>query len=218
MVTLPVARARGRLTVFLGYAAGVGKTYAMLSDAHELLSDGVDVLVGYVEPHARPETLTLLDGLPTLTSKRVAYRGITLNELDMDAALGRRPTVMLVDELAHANAPGSRNEKRYQDVEDLLQAGIDVHTTMNIQHVERLSRVVGDLTGVRIRETVPDHIFDQADEVRIIDLEPEDLLRRLAAGKVYSPDRVRLATQNFFAVDNLRALREMTIREGVVRG
>jgi two-component system sensor histidine kinase KdpD len=210
-------QARGKLTIFFGYAAGVGKTYAMLANAHELLDDGVDVLAGYVEPHARPETITLLDRLPTLPPKRVVYRHITLSELDLDKALEWHPTVMLVDELAHTNAPGSRNTERYQDVEELLRAGINVHTTINVQHLESLNQAVSDLTRIQIRETVPDYLFDYADKVTIIDMEPEDLLRRLAAGKVYEADRVRVATQNFFTVDNLRALREIAIRKAADR-
>ncbi len=208
---------RGKLTIFFGYAAGVGKTYAMLSDAHEKLNSGVDVVVGYVEPHTRPETMKLVEGLPSLPPKDVVYRDIVLHELDVDAALARRPQLILVDELAHTNAPGSRNKKRYQDVEELLRAGIDVSTTVNVQHLESLNNVVSTVTGAPVHETVPDYIFDRAEKVKIIDLEPEDLLHRFAEGKVYSSTQAGIATANFFTPENLKALREVAIREAANR-
>lgn len=209
--------ARGKLTIFFGYAAGVGKTYAMLSDARELRASGVDVVVGYVEPHSRPETMRLLAGLEVIAPKLVPYGDLELREFDLDAALKRHPLVILVDELAHTNAPGSRNKKRYQDVEELLRAGINVHTTVNVQHLESLNDVVSSATKVAVRETVPDYIFDHADNVKIIDLEPDDLLQRFSDGKIYSAERVGVATQNFFSKDNLRALRELAIREAADR-
>src|SRR4029450_4082009 len=195
------ARARrGKLKMFFGAAAGVGKTYAMLEAARELRADGVDVVVGVVETHnraeteARPdeshtrdETEALLDSLEILPRRAIEYRGTTLHEFDLDAALLRRPAVMLVDELAHTNAPGSRHAKRWQDVVELLDAGIDVYTTVNVQHVESLNDVVAKITGVVMRETVPDSVFEQADEVELIDLPPDDLLQRFREGKVYLP-------------------------------
>jgi len=203
----------GKLTIFFGYAAGVGKTYAMLQQAHERLNEGVDVVVGYVEPHTRPETMQLLEGLPAIPVQQVEYRGIELKEFDLDAALARHPQLIIVDELAHTNVAGVRNAKRYQDVEELLQAGIDVYTTVNVQHIESLNNVISDATSVAVRETVPDYIFDKADAMKIVDVEPDELLRRLAEGKIYQPERARTATQNFFTKDNLRVLREVAVRE-----
>ncbi|MDR2931172.1 MAG: DUF4118 domain-containing protein [Propionibacteriaceae bacterium] len=208
---------RGALTIFFGYAAGVGKTYAMLTEAHEKARAGIDVVVGYVEPHTRPETQRLVDGLTCLEPKTVAYRDIELKEFDVDAALARHPKMILVDELAHTNAPGSRNKKRYQDVEELLRAGIDVSTTLNVQHLESLNNVVAGVTNTPVRETVPDYVFDRADKVKIIDLEPDDLLTRLAEGKIYHGERVSVATEHFFTRENLRALREIAIREAADR-
>ena len=203
----------GKLTIFFGYAAGVGKTYSMLEQAHERLKEGVDVVVGYVEPHTRPETMRLLDGLPAIPVKRVDYHGIELNEFDLDAALERHPQLIIVDELAHTNVEGVRNAKRYQDVEELLQAGIDVYTTVNVQHIESLNNVITDATSVAVRETVPDYVFDRADAMKIIDVEPDELLRRLAEGKIYVPERAQTATENFFTKENLRVLREFAVRE-----
>jgi len=208
---------RGKLTIFFGYAAGVGKTFAMLDDAHEQLGHGVDVVVGYVEPHARPETLQLLEGLPQIPPKRVEYRGLELNEFDLDAALKRHPQLIIVDELAHSNAVGVRNAKRYQDIEELLQAGIDVYTTVNVQHIESLNNIISDATKVPVRETVPDYIFDRADAMKIVDIEPNELLARLAEGKIYQPERAQAATENFFTKDNLRVLRETAVREAASR-
>ncbi|MEZ5394156.1 MAG: sensor histidine kinase KdpD [Bryobacterales bacterium] len=205
--------ARGRLKIFFGMAAGVGKTYAMLQAARRLREAGRDVVVGYVEPHGRPETEALLVGLEQLSTREVDYRGARLRELDLDAALSRKPEVLLVDELAHTNAPGSRHAKRWQDVEELLAAGIDVYTTVNVQHVESLNDVVAGITGVPVRETVPDSILAQSDEIELIDLPPDDLLQRLAEGKVYVPEQAKLAAQRFFRKGNLIALREMALRK-----
>ncbi len=203
---------RGRLKVFLGASAGVGKTYAMLSEAHEQKSRGLEVLAGYVETHRRKETDALLQGLEVLQLKEIEHRGITVREFDIDAALERRPQLILVDELAHTNAPGSRHPKRYQDVEDLLQAGISVYTTINIQHLESLNDVVGQITGVVVRETVPDSIIERADDLELIDIPPEELRQRLKEGKVYQPDRIDHALEGFFRKGNLMALRELALR------
>jgi two-component system sensor histidine kinase KdpD len=212
------ARARrGKLKVFFGAAAGVGKTYAMLEAARELRADGVDVVVGYVETHRRAETEALLAGLELLPRRAVDYRGTTLEEFDLDAALRRRPAVVLVDELAHTNAPGSRHAKRWQDVVELLDAGIDVYTTVNVQHVESLNDVVAKITGVVMRETVPDSVFEQADEVELIDLPPDDLLQRFREGKVYVPGQAQEALENFFRKGNLIALRELSLRRTAER-
>lgn len=203
---------RGRLKVYFGAAAGVGKTYAMLDAAQRLREGGVDVVVGWVEPHGRPETLALLEGLEALPPRVVAYRGTTLRELDLDAALARRPAVILVDELAHTNAPGSRHPQRWDDVPELLDAGIDVHTTLNVQHLESSNDIVAQVTGIGVRETVPDAVLDRADEVELVDLSPDDLLVRLRQGKVYVPDQAREAARNFFRKGNLLALRELALR------
>lgn len=203
---------RGRLMIYFGFAAGVGKTYAMLADAQRLRGDGIDVVAGYVEPHGRAETERLVEGLEVLPTGRVEHRGASLREFDLDAALRRRPAVILVDELAHTNAPGSRHEKRFQDVLELLDAGIDVYTTMNVQHLESLNDVVAQITGVRQSETVPDTILEKADEVRLIDISPDDLLRRLREGKVYIPAQAQQAISRFFTKPNLIALREIALR------
>ncbi len=202
----------GRLKVFFGACAGVGKTYAMLSEARALHGQGVDVVVGIVETHRRAETEALLAGLEVLPPLMVSYRGASLRELDVDAALARRPAVLLVDELAHSNAPGSRHPKRWQDVKELLAAGIDVYTTVNVQHVESLNDVVGQITGVRVWETVPDSVFDAADEIELIDLPTDNLLQRLKDGKVYLPEQAQHAVANFFRKGNLIALRELALR------
>jgi two-component system sensor histidine kinase KdpD len=208
---------KGRLEIFFGYAAGVGKTYAMLDDAQEQMRCGVDVLVGYVEEHTRPETIQIMSGLPTLAPKIVEYRKIKLKEFDLDAALKRRPELILVDELAHTNAPGMRNKKRYQDVEELLNAGIDVFTTVNVQHLESLNDVVQKITQIDVKETIPDDIFNQADKIRLIDIEPDELLRRFESGKVYRPERTQKALENFFTRENLRLLREIAMRQAANR-
>jgi two-component system sensor histidine kinase KdpD len=195
----------------------VGKTYAMLEAAHQRKTQGVDVVVGYVETHKRAETERLLEGLDVLHRKQVEYRGVTLPELDVDAVLKRRPQLVLVDEFAHTNAPGSRHPKRYQDVEEILAAGIDVHTTFNIQHLESLNDVVAQVTGVIVRETVPDSLIDQASEIEVIDLPPDELLNRLKEGKVYIPEQAARAIQRFFRKGNLTALREMALRRAAER-
>ncbi|HVT33856.1 MAG TPA: sensor histidine kinase KdpD, partial [Rhodanobacteraceae bacterium] len=203
---------RGRLRIFFGATAGVGKSYAMLEAAQRQRADGVDVVVGYVELHGRSETETLLGGLETLPSMPLEHRGIALTEFDLDAALARKPALLVVDELAHSNHPGARHAKRWQDVEELLAAGIDVYTTVNVQHLESLHDVVAQITGVDVRETVPDRVFAGADEVELVDLPPDELLERLAEGKVYVPDKARHAAQNFFRKGNLIALRQLALR------
>jgi two-component system sensor histidine kinase KdpD len=205
-------QARGRLKVFLGMAAGVGKTYAMLEAAHQRKADGVDVVIGYVETHRRPETEALVEGLEVIPRRQLEYRGTVLEEMDVDAVLERRPQLVLVDELAHTNAPGSRHGKRYLDVIDLLEAGIDVWTTVNVQHFESRADTVQQITGIRVQETLPDSVLDLASEIELIDLSPEDLRKRLAEGKVYTPERVETAAGNFFRMGNLTALREMALR------
>ena len=204
--------ARGRLKVFFGACAGVGKTYAMLAAAQGLRAQGTEVVVGVAETHGRSETVRLLEGLEVLPPRIVDYRGRRLTEFDLDAALARRPHLILVDELAHSNLAGSRHPKRWQDVEELLAAGIDVYTTVNVQHLESLNDIVGHITGIRIRETVPDHVFDEADEIVLVDLPPDELLQRLKEGKVYLPDQAQTAIQNFFRKGNLIALREISLR------
>jgi two-component system sensor histidine kinase KdpD len=202
---------RGRLKIFLGYAPGVGKTYTMLNEAHVLKNRGEDVVVGIVETHGRSETEALLKGLEVIPRRRVEYQGIVLEELDLDAILSRRPAVVLIDELAHTNAPGSRHPKRYRDVEELLDSGIDVYTTMNVQHFESLNDVVEKITGIRMQETLPDTLLDRADEVQVIDIPLEELFERLKEGKVYIPRQAERAMQNFFQRGNLVALRELTL-------
>ncbi len=207
---------RGRLRIFFGASAGVGKTYAMLEAARGMRTSGTDVVVGYVEPHGRAETERLLEGLPQLPSVAVRYHGIVRQEFDLDAALTRHPAILLVDELAHSNLiggePALRHPKRWQDIEELLNAGITVWTTVNVQHLESLNDLVAQITGVRQRETVPDRVFDEADGIELIDLPPEDLLSRLRAGKVYIADEVATAVERFFRIPNLMALREMSLR------
>jgi two-component system sensor histidine kinase KdpD len=204
--------ARGRLKVFFGACAGVGKTYAMLSAAQGLRAQGGEVVVGVAETHGRSETARLLEGLEALPPRTVDYRSRRLTELDLDGALARHPRLILVDELAHSNLVGSRHPKRWQDVEELLAAGIDVYTTMNVQHLESLNDIVGHITGIRVRETLPDHVFDEADEIVLVDLPPDELLQRLKEGKVYLPDQAQTAIQNFFRKGNLIALREIALR------
>ncbi len=203
---------RPRLKVFLGMSAGVGKTYAMLRAGHDARTKGIDIVVGIVESHGRKETEALVQGLPVLPRHRLDYRGTLLEEMDLDAILARHPHLVLVDELAHTNAPGSRHAKRYQDVLELLDNGISVLTTLNVQHLESRADVVARITGIIVRETVPDSILDRIDEVELIDLSPDELLKRLAEGKVYTGERSLRATQNFFRKGNLTALREMALR------
>ena len=209
--------ARGRLRIFLGAAPGVGKTFEMLLTARALKAEGVDVVVGVVETHGRKETAALVEGLETVPPRAVPHGGQTLSEMDLDAILARRPDLVLVDELAHTNAPGSRHPKRYMDVEELLAAGIDVLTTLNIQHVESLNDVVARITRVRVREVVPDTVLDAADDIEIVDISPDDLIKRLADGKVYLPEQARRALERFFTRGNLTALRELALRRTAER-
>jgi two-component system sensor histidine kinase KdpD len=204
--------ARGKLKIFFGAAPGVGKTYTMLEAGRKVAKEGVDVLVGYVEPHVRPETHALLMGLDVLARRTIEYRGTKLIEFDLEAALVAHPQLILVDELAHTNAPGVTHTKRWQDVERLLQAGIDVYTTLNVQHLESLNDVIAQITGVIVRETIPDAIFDRSDEVELVDLAPDDLIERLREGKVYLPDQASRAIESFFKKGNLIALRELALR------
>ncbi|MCA3845944.1 MAG: sensor histidine kinase KdpD, partial [Burkholderia sp.] len=203
---------RGQLKIFFGASAGVGKTYAMLRAARQRLQEGVDVVVGIVETHGRSETAALLDGLDVLPLARIDYRGRTLAEFDLDGALAREPQLILVDELAHSNVQGARHLKRWQDVYELLDAGIDVYTTVNVQHLESLNDVVGAITGIRVWETVPDRVFDAADEVTLVDLPAEELLERMRDGKVYLAQQAERAVRNFFRKGNLIALRELALR------
>lgn len=205
-------KSRGKLKIFLGYTAGSGKTYAMLKAAHEAKKHHIDVVAGYVEPHARPDTQALVKGLETIAPMEIAYKGVKLREFDLDAALKRNPRLILVDELAHTNVKGCRNEKRYQDVKELLRAGIDVYTTMNIQHLESLNDIVGNVTHIEVRERVPDKVFDHADQVEVIDIEPEELIERMKEGKIYGPLQAERALENFFRREKLVALREITLR------
>lgn len=208
---------RGRLKIFLGAAPGVGKTYAMLEAAHERLREGVDVVAGVIETHGRHETEALLKGVDVLPSRQAEYRGKTFREMDLDALIGRRPGIALVDELAHTNIPGSRHVKRWQDVEELLAVGIDVYSTLNIQHLESLNDVVERISGVKVRETLPDSVLATADEIELIDLPPQDLIKRLEEGKVYIPEQARRAVHSFFSPGNLTALREMALRHAAER-
>jgi two-component system sensor histidine kinase KdpD len=210
----PIApgQTRGKLKIFLGMCAGVGKTYAMLREARQRLNEGVDVVIGYVETHHRLETEALLQGLPVVSRKAIEYRGMTLEEMDLDALLARRPALAIVDELPHTNAMGSRHPKRYQDVLELLDAGIDVFTALNVQHIESRVDVVSGISSINIRETVPDSIVDLADDIQLIDITPEDLLSRLSEGKVYIGERAATAADNFFRIANLSALREIAMR------
>ncbi len=204
---------RGKLKIYLGYGAGVGKTWKMLEEGHHLLAEGVDVVVGLVETHGRAETAKLIEGLEVIPRRQFQYRGITLEEMDLDAVLARRPEVALVDELAHTNVPGSKNAKRYQDVEDLTNAGIHVISTLNVQHLESLYDIVESHIGVKVRERIPDSVLAEADEIVNVDISPADLLQRLTEGKIYPPERVAVALENFFKRVNLDQLRELTLRE-----
>ncbi len=210
-------KSKGKLKIFLGYIAGVGKTYGMLTAAHLRKNEGIDVQIGYVETHGRAETEALLEGLPIIQRKMVTYREVTLPEMDLDAVLAIRPRLVLVDELAHTNAPGSRHPKRYQDVEEILDAGIDVYTTLNIQHLESLNDVVAQITGVTVRETIPDRVIDEATEIELVDLAPAELLQRLKEGKVYVPEMAARAVEQFFNEGNLYALRELSLRRAAER-
>ena len=209
---VPDAR-RGHLKVFIGMAAGVGKTYRMLQEGHTESNAGRDVAIGYMEPHKRPETSALAEGLETVPRRRVAYRDTELEEMDLPALLARAPELALIDELAHTNAPGVEHDKRYEDVREVLAAGIDVFSTVNVQHLESLNDQVAELTGTRVRETIPDAVLGEADEVVLIDLTPEALVERLRAGKVYPGESIEAALNNFFTVENLLTLREVALRQ-----
>jgi two-component system sensor histidine kinase KdpD len=204
---------RGRLKVYLGSSAGVGKTYAMLREGHRLKRQGVDVAIGLIETHGRTETAEQIGDLEIIPPRQIEYRGVTLREMDVDAILARRPTVCLVDELAHTNTPGSRHLKRYQDVEDLLRVGIHVITTVNVQHLESLYDEVERATGVKVKERLPDSVLAEADQIVNVDVSTEDLLERMKSGKVYPPDRAERAMENFFTPANLTRLREITMTE-----
>jgi two-component system sensor histidine kinase KdpD len=206
-------RERGKLKVYIGSAAGVGKTYRMLTEAHALRQRGVDVVVGFIETHGRAETAALLDGLESVPTRAIEYRGVTLREMDVDAVLARRPTVALVDELAHTNVPGSKFRKRWEDVLALIDAGINVICAVNVQHLESLNDVIQQTLGVTVRETVPDWVISQADQVVNIDLSAEDLRERLADGKIYGREKIPAALENFFTAENLTTLRELALRE-----
>ena len=204
---------RGNLKVFIGMAPGVGKTYRMLQEGAAEADSGRDVVIGYLEPHGRAETVAQAEGLEIIPRRRAVYRGRSLEEMDLPAVLQRKPELCLIDELAHTNAPGLEHEKRYEDVRDVIEAGIDVYSTVNVQHLESLNDQVTQLTGTRVRETIPDEILTAADEVVLIDLTPEALIARLRAGKVYRPERVPAALNNFFKIENLEALRETALRQ-----
>src|SRR5271165_6789731 len=207
----------GKLRIFVGAAPGVGKTYEMLHQARARKKDGYDIVVGIVETHGRRETEALLEGLEVIPRKRIEYKAQLLQEMDLDAVIARHPQIVLVDELAHTNADGSRHPKRYLDVEELMSYGIDVYTTVNIQHIESLNDVVAQITHVRVRETVPDAVFDRADAVEIVDLTPDDLIQRLKEGKVYVPKQAERALEHFFSPANLTALRELALRRTAER-
>ncbi|MCF7547007.1 sensor histidine kinase KdpD [Enterococcus faecium] len=209
---LASGKKRGKLRIYFGYAAGVGKTCAMLNDAHDAKENGIDVVAGYIEPHDRPETIALLEGLESLPPLELSYRGVQLKEFDLDRALQRRPALILVDELAHTNANGCRHKKRYQDVEELLQAGIDVATTINVQHIESLNDIVESITGIYVRERIPDSVFDSADQIELVDIEPDNLIDRLNKGKIYREEQAQRALSNFFTKEKLIALREIALR------
>jgi two-component system sensor histidine kinase KdpD len=208
-----MASERGHLKVFIGMAPGVGKTYRMLQEGAAEADSGRDVAIGYLEPHGRAETLAQAQGLEVIPRRPVVYRGTPLQEMDLPAVLARKPELCLIDELAHTNAPGVEHEKRYEDVRDVIEAGIDVYSTVNVQHLESLNDQIAQLTGARVRETIPDEVLSMADEVVLIDLTPETLIGRLRAGKVYPAERVPAALNNFFKIENLAALRETALRQ-----
>ncbi|MFW2487959.1 ATP-binding protein [Clostridium chromiireducens] len=207
-----VDSSKGKLKIFFGYAAGVGKSYSMLMEAHDMKKMGKDIVIGYIEPHTRPETMALVSGIEDIDVKIINYKGIILKEFDLDKALDRKPQIILVDELAHTNASTERHRKRWQDIEELLEAGIDVYTTLNVQHIESLNDIVESITHIAVRETIPDRVFDEADKVELIDIEPTELLNRFSEGKVYSKEQTRKAFNNFFTKNNLFALREIALR------
>lgn len=205
-------RSRGTLRIYLGAFAGIGKTYAMLNEAQRRRKYGEDVVVGFVETHRRPQTMAILEGLEVIPRRQVAYRGVVVEEMDVEAIIRRHPAVCLIDELAHTNAPGSEREKRYEDVELILDAGINVVSTLNVQHIESLNDTVESITGVKVRETIPDRILDEADEVILIDLSPEAARARMEHGNIYPPEQAKAALQSFFRPQNLAALREIALR------
>jgi two-component system sensor histidine kinase KdpD len=220
MVTAPTVRdlgeihgSRGRYKIFLGMAAGVGKTYRMLQEGHAAAEDGRDVAIGYLEAHGRAETLEQAEGLEVISRRTVRRRDVTMTEMDLPAVLRRAPELCLIDELAHTNPPGLEHAKRYEDIAGVLAAGIDVYSTVNVQHLESLNDQVAELTEIRVRETVPDSVLASADDVVVIDITPESLIERLRAGKVYSAERIQSALQNFFKIENLTALREVSLRQ-----
>jgi two-component system sensor histidine kinase KdpD len=204
---------KGRLKIYLGAAPGVGKTYHMLQDANEMKKRGIDVVTGFVETYGRKDTEEQIGDLEIIPLKEINYKGVIIKEMDLEAIIKRRPQVVVVDELAHTNAPGSKNEKRYQDVLELIDNGISVMTAVNIQHFESLNDYVNRMTNVKVRETIPDKILELADEIEVVDVSPETLIERLKNGKIYSPDKIETALNNFFRVGNLAALRELTLRE-----
>jgi two-component system, OmpR family, sensor histidine kinase KdpD len=208
-----MADGRGHLKVFIGMAPGVGKTYRMLQEGRAEAENGRDVVIGYLEPHGRQDTVAQAETVETIPRREVSYRGRALSEMDLPALLARKPELALIDELAHTNAPGVEHEKRYEDVRDVLDAGIDVYSTVNVQHLESLNDQVNQLTGTRVRETIPDAVLSAADEVVLVDLTPEALINRLQAGKVYPRERVPAALNNFFKIENLAALRETALRQ-----
>ncbi len=203
----------GRYKIFLGMAAGVGKTYRMLQEGQAEAEAGRDVVIGYLEPHGRSETIAQADGLEIVPRRRITYRETTLEEMDLPAVLRRRPELCLIDELAHTNAPGTEHDKRYEDIADVLAAGIDVYSTVNVQHLESLNDQVAELTGTRVRETVPDAVLARADDVVVVDITPSSLLERLQAGKIYPPERIQSALSGFFKLENLSSLREVSLRQ-----
>lgn len=204
---------QGNLKIYLGLSAGVGKTYRMLQEAHELQKNGVDILIGYIETHGRKETEDLITGIPVIPRKNIFYKGKEFEEFNIDAVLMRRPEVVIIDELAHTNIPGSRNEKRYQDVEELIYNGINVISAVNIQHIESLNSVVQEITGIEVKERIPDSVIGLADEVVNIDITTDELIKRLHQGKIYKADKIESALINFFTKDNLLQLRELALRE-----
>ena len=204
---------RGRLKVYLGYCPGVGKTYQMLQEGHRLKKDGIDVVIGLIETHGRVDIAKLAEGLEVVPRRRQEYRGVPVEEMDVDAILARKPQLALIDELAHTNVPGSPNPKRYQDVQDILAAGIHVITTLNVQHLESLYNLVEKAVGVKVRERLPDSVLAEADQIVDVDLSTEDLQKRLEEGKIYSQERIPMAMSNFFRTSNLEKLRELTLRE-----
>ncbi|MBK8983594.1 MAG: sensor protein KdpD [Ignavibacteria bacterium] len=212
-LTLIKKSRQGKLKIYLGLAAGVGKSYRMLQEAHELLKNGINVTVGYVETHGRKETEQLLSGLPLIPRKKIFYKGKEFEEFDIDAALNNYPDVVIVDELAHTNIPGSRNEKRWQDIEELIYKGINVISAVNIQHIESLNTVIENITGTEVKERIPDSVISLADEVVNIDITTDELLKRLAQGKIYSADKIQTALNNFFRKEHLLQLRELALRE-----